>query len=123
MDHSRVDISGSSISCGVGQISRLSDEQEENLFAIAAYFYHPAHGTPKAFLLWSNLSDQATNGHRLAKAVEEHGFGKVTVSDPALNGKTGNCICIWMWKIKHRAFKKWFLEQKVAKLKKRAAIN
>ena len=50
MNHSRVDIQGTAISCGVSQISRISDDIEDALFAIGARFYHAAHGQPPASL-------------------------------------------------------------------------
>lgn len=117
MEHRRVDIQGSAISCGVTQISRLSDEQEGNLFAIATRFYHAAHGNPPAFVIWSNLADQETNGHRFADKVHELKFGKIYQTDSEINPNTGAVICVWTWQVDHAAFKEWYKEAKVQKLK------
>lgn len=117
MEHRRVDIQGSAISCGVTQISRLSDEQEGNLFAIATRFYHAAHGQPPAFVIWSNLADQVTNGHRIAHKIDELGFGQVLLTNPEVNPNTGALICVWVWQVNHEKFKEWYKEAKVQKLK------
>lgn len=116
MEHRRVDIQGSAISCGVTQISRLSDEQEGNLFAIATRFYHAAHGQPPAFVIWSNLADQETNGHRLEAKIEELKLGKVSRSAGEINPNTGALICVWLWQVHHNTFKDWYKSTKVQKL-------
>lgn len=103
----------------------MSDEAEENLFAIANTFYHPSRGQPPAFAVWSNLDDmtinggEGTNGHRLQKAITAHDFGTVVKSDPALNPNTGNPIAVWTWLVDHKNFKKWYKEEKIKKLQKR----
>jgi hypothetical protein len=128
MDHARVNINNSNISCGVKELSRMSDEAKENLFAIGSRFYHPAHGQPPAFCVWSNLDGkegtevnggEGTNGHRLAAAIDKLGFGKVAKSDPAINPNTGSVIAVWTWLVDHETFKKWYKEQKIEKLKSR----
>jgi hypothetical protein len=128
MDHSRVNIDHSSISCGVRELSRMSDEAEENLFAIANSFYHPSRGQPPAFCIWSNLDGkegtlvnggEGTNGHRLAKEITSLGFGKVIKSDPSINPNTGSIIAVWTWIVDHEPFKKWYKAQKIEKLKDR----
>lgn len=122
MDHSRVNVNSSGISCGVKELSRMSDEAQENLFAIANTFYHPSRGNPPAFCIWSNLDDltlnggEGTNGHRLQKAIEAAKFGVVTKTSPALNPNTGNPIAVWTWLIEHEAFKKWYKAHKILKL-------
>lgn len=118
MDHDRVNFSSSSMSCGVGELSRLSDEVEEVLFAIATHMYHPARGSPKAFLCFSNIQDRETNGHRLADKVGQMGFGPVIQTDKADNPHTGNVICVWIWQVHHERFREWYKGMRIGKLKK-----
>lgn len=118
MNHSRVDIRDTSISCGITQISRISDEIDDVLFAIGTKFYHAAHGQPPAFVIWSNLADQETNGHRLAKRLGELGISdNIQQTNAADNPHTGAIICMWSWQVKHEAFKEWYKNKKVDKLK------
>lgn len=125
MDHARINVNSSGISCGVKELSRMSDEAIENLFAIANAFYHPSRGNPPAFCIWSNLDDtkinggEGTNGHRLQKAVVDLGFGIVTKTAPALNPNTGNPIAVWTWLIDHEKFKNWYKVQRILKLSTR----
>lgn len=116
MNHSRVDIHGSNISCGVTQISRISDEIDEVLFALATRFYHAAHGQPPAFVIYSNLANEVTNGHRLTERVREQQFGDVICTRNAINPHTGAVICVWVWEVDHERFKEWYKTTKIAKL-------
>jgi hypothetical protein len=118
VNHSRVDIQGSAISCGVTQISRISDDIDDVLFAIATRFYHAAHGQPPAFVIWSNLGEVETNGHRIAKRIEEQKFGTVTQSANEVNPNTGAVICVWLWQVGHEAYKEWYKATKIAKIAK-----
>jgi hypothetical protein len=118
MDHDVINIHSSSMSCGVCEVSRLSDEQDKNAFALGTSFYHPSRGQPPAFVLWSNIVGEETNGSRFCRFVEKNKFGKVTQSDTALNPKTSNAIGVWTWVIDHEAFKKWWLDQKIARLRR-----
>lgn len=106
----------------------MSDEADQNLFAIANSFYHPSRGNPPAFCIWSNLDGidalkinggEGTNGHRLAQAVTKLGFGTVSKSNPALNPNTGNPIAVWTWLVHHEPFKQWYKSMKIEKLKAR----
>lgn len=117
MQHDRVDISALAASCGIVQISRLSEEQDENLFVIANSFYHPSRGQPPAFAIFSNIADEDTGSHRLHALILHLKFGPVMVSTKALNPKTGNVIKVWVWHIDHEPFKKWYKEKKILKLK------
>ena len=117
MNHNRVDISEVGFSCGVVQISRLSDEIDENLFTIANYFYHPARGNPPAFVMLSNLADVETNGHRLIDRIGKLKFGKVIVTSPEINPKTGHIILVWVWTVNHESFKNWYKATKIEKLR------
>lgn len=115
MDHRVIDINELPISCGIVGISRMSDEQERNAFALATHFYHPARGNPPAFVMWSNIATEETNGHRFANFMRP--FGEVTESLTALNPKTGNYIRIWTFRIDHEAFKKWWIEERIKRAK------
>ncbi len=125
MDHARVNINSSNISCGVKELSRLSDETEANLFAIANHFYHPSRGSPPAFCSWSNIDDmkynggEGTNEHRLHQAIEKLKFGKVNKTDPEINPNTGSVICVWVWAVDHEPFKAWYKNEKIERLKKK----
>lgn len=122
MDHARVNINSSNISCGVRELSRLSDEADANLFAIANSFYHPSRGQPPAFCIWSNIDDlsynggEGTNGHRLAAFIEKNRFGEITKTGRALNPNTGNPICIWTWAVDHDKLRKYYKAMKIKKL-------
>lgn len=118
MNHSRVDIQSTSISCGVTQISRIADDLEDVLFAIGTRFYHAAHGQPPAFVLWSNLADVETNGHRIKALIEKLGFGNVHQTPNEVNPNTGAVICVWIWQVKHETFKDWYKNTKIEKLAK-----
>jgi len=118
MDHEVVNLQSSSISCGVVQISRISDEEGDKvLFAIANSFYHPARGNPPAFAIFSNVVDTETSASRLASLVERHSFGYVEKSAPAFNPRTGNLISIWTWAIAHETFKKFYTDKRIEKAK------
>lgn len=116
MNHSRVDLQASAISCGITQISRISDDIKDVLFAIGTRFYHAAHGQPPALAIWSNLADVETNGHRLAAVVMDLKLGTITVTTPQINPNTGAIICMWTWNINHEVFKEWYKQTKVKKL-------
>lgn len=117
MNHARVDISNSTISCGVIQLSRISDEIEEALFAIATRFYHAAHGQPPAFTIFSNRDDIETNAHRMRVLIENKNFGNVLKTNPEVNPNTGAVIAVWVWQINHEKFKEWYKNTKIAKIK------
>lgn len=116
-DHRVIDISELVISCGVVGISRLSDDQERNAFALATYFYHPARGNPPAFVQWSNLATERTAGHCFAEWLYSHECGEIVCSKSALNPKTGNDICIWTWSIDHEKFKAFWIAKRVERAK------
>lgn len=119
MDHSRVDISSTTASCGIVSLSRMSDEPEENLFVIANHFYHPSRGQPPAFVLYSNIMDhdRATSSSRFTEVVAKLGMGVITRTPSALNPKTGNPIVAWIWTIDHEKLKTWYQSKRVEKLR------
>jgi hypothetical protein len=120
VDHARVNVNSSYISCGVRELSRLSDDAKENLFAIANALYHPAHSQPCAFIIWSNVDDRRTNGHNLKTLIDELSVGAVYKTASAINPNTGNPICIWTWMVNHEALRKWYFERRLEKLKTKA---
>ena len=118
MDHNRVNVDPTLMSCGVRQLSRISEELPEVLFAIANMFYHPSRGVPPAFVLWSDVAYLDTSSSRLAETIRERKLGDVTMSKISINPITGNHICIWVWTIDHEKFKQFYGEQKILKVKK-----
>lgn len=117
MDHSRVDISHATISCGVRQLSRISDDTLEALFAVASSCYHPAKGTPPAFFIMSDLSKQQTATSRFIDKVEELELGLVNCNPSQFNPSTGNLITVWVWGIDHEKFKQFYVDQRLKKIK------
>lgn len=105
------------MSCGVLELSGLTGDQNKVLFALAAHLYHPARGAPAAFVCWSDTKD--SNGEQLAQALRE----KFEVSWPWVsvgeeNPKTSNTIFVWVWRIPHKTFKEWYIQQRVERAKK-----
>lgn len=120
MDHDRVTIQSSSVSCGVGQLARVSSEIDDVLYAIATSLYHPARGNPVAFFMASDIFDISivTNTDQLMKTAMRYNFGDVTQSAPEDNPKTGNTIVVYVWKINHIPFKDWYANERVKRLRK-----
>jgi len=108
MDHERVNIHGTPISCGVLVLSRINDDTLSVLYALGSRIYHPSRGYPVAFFVWSDMYKPGCAPHaseRLANAVQQRGLGEVSRSPPAENPRTGNPIMIYSWGINHEAFK------------------
>jgi hypothetical protein len=105
------------MSCGIVELSRIAEEAELVLFAVANHFYHPSRGVPPAFALLSDVTSAVTATHRLISLVTEFGFGDTQSSSSQINPKTGNPISVFTWAINHERFKKWYFEQKLARLK------
>ena len=118
MDHDRVNISHTSISCGVLGLSRISTDVEDVLYAIATHLYHPSRGSPVAFFIASDLYRDENPTSILMKKVERNSFGQIEISYPEDNPKTGNTIVIYIWKINHITFKEWYSKQRVIRLAK-----
>jgi hemolysin-activating ACP:hemolysin acyltransferase len=114
MDHERVNIHTTSMSCGVLELSRISADIEDVLYAIATRLYHPARGEPAAFIVWSDIVTETT----LADVVDTKKFGKMTTSYCMDNPKTGNPIVVFTWAIYHEPFKAWYSRERVARIKK-----
>ena len=114
MDHERVNAHISYMSCGVMELSRVSSDIDGVFYALASRLYHPARGEPCAFFVWSDLPQD----DKLARAVMTSNFGAVTYTSDAENPKTGNIIKVYVWKVDHTNFKKWYQTQRVKKLGK-----
>jgi hypothetical protein len=117
MDHDRINITASNISCGVTQLSRISEETDAAIFAVANYCNHPSRGQPAAFFLASDVSNVETATSRFMDEITKKGLGDVTVSRPEINPKTSNPIQVWTWTPDHRKLKDFYLEVKIQKLK------
>lgn len=119
-DNHHVAVCSSQISCGVAQVYNITSDAEKVLYAIATQLYHPARGSPYAFLTWSDTED--SNGLKLANFIDSL-YGKlsgfpINQTNWAENPKTSNKICIWVWEIPHEELKKWYLNQRMVKASK-----
>lgn len=114
MDHERINIHQSTMSCGVMELSRISEDTADAVYALASRLYHPARGNPCAFFIWSNLrwADD------LGDFVTKNEFGHIATVGPQENPRTGNQIYVHLWSIDHEMFKKWYIAQRVARMKK-----
>lgn len=117
MDHERVNIHTSGISCGVLELSRIDNDHKGVCYAVATHLYHPSRGTPAAFVIWSNVAPPEFGDDTLCDFIRKHGFGIITASVAVDNPKTGNMIQVWTWAIQHGIFKEWYAKERVAKLK------
>lgn len=117
MDHGRVTIRTSGFSCGVMELSGIT-EAEGALYQIAGRLYHPSRGDPVAFLIGSDIFSQETESHKLCALFIEKKLGFVEYTRTAENPKTGNSISIYTIRIDHEAYKKWYSEKRIKKLKK-----
>ncbi len=119
MDHERVNITSSQMSCGVMELSRINEDTEGVLYAIASRLYHPSRGNPCGAFVFSDLAtENETAADKLRFSVRTQKFGSCTMSSAFENPKTGNVILIYTWLIDHEPFKKWYGEQRVKKIGK-----
>lgn len=120
MDHERVNIRDTSMSCGVMELSRINDDIAGVLYGIGSRLYHPSRGNPCGAFIFSDIKVNApaetTNSDRLANNVIGLGLGEITVSDPIENPRTGNIIRVYVWIINHEAFKSYYAKARVEKL-------
>lgn len=123
MDHQRVNIHTCSMSCGVMEMSRLASDVAGVGYAVASRLYHPSRGVPCAFICWSDISwtaDHIPNGEAFARWVAAQAFGEVTNSAPQENPHTGNWIVVYTWAINHEAFKKWYADTRMERVRRLA---
>lgn len=118
MNHERVNIRPSYMSCGILELSRIGPDFKDVLFAIGSHLYHPSRGSPAALIVWSDLNVADTNSSYLTDQINLDWLGEVTVSDPVENPKTGNIIVVYTWHIDHVKFKAWYVKQRIERLKK-----
>lgn len=117
MDHDRINITHSAVSCGALQLSRISEETEAALFAVANYCNHPSRGEPAAYFIASDVTDVETATSRFMDHIRKLELGEVTFVGSEINPKTGNPIGLWIWKPNHSKLKDFYLETKIQKLK------
>lgn len=118
-DHQRVNIHHSQMSCGVFELSRLTDDETEGAaFQIASYLYHPARGAPCAFFVYSDHAEGETASKKLNSMIYERGWGSITEGPVSENPGTGNLVRVYIWNVCHDKFKTWYRDQRVARLKR-----
>ena len=71
---------------------------------------------PKAIAIWSNVGGN-TWGKRLADYIEKSGLGKVELSKPVYNPRTGNKIILYSW-TPPAEFNAWYIKKLEEKKKK-----
>jgi hypothetical protein len=87
------------------------------LYSVASYLYHPSRGYPAAFVMWSDVA--SGNGWEFFnKLVEKFPNSFVANTRGVENPRTSNTIYVWIWEIPHEALKKWYLEEKVSRIKR-----
>lgn len=122
MEHDRVNISSTNISCGVMALSRISDDTEGALYAIASRLYHPSRGDPCAQFVLSDLygqeSKDVTSTDKLCTTVLLMNLGEITETLPTENPKTGHIIVTYIWTVNHTIFKAWYANERVRRLSK-----
>lgn len=119
MDHARVTISTSSISCGVLELSRINDDMEGVLYCIASRLYHPSRGEPAAMAIWSDVAVEKTNSQALYDIVFRFSFhSTLNRTNIVENPKTGNLIRLFCWSFDHEKFKQWYSRKRVENLGK-----
>jgi hypothetical protein len=117
MDHDRVNFAPTQISCGISQLYGITDSSNEDvLFAIGTRLYHPSRGQPVAAFIYSNTVEDK-RGVDFFKAASLFGFGGMQYSEEMLNPKTGNVIRMTTWHINHVNFRKWWIAEKLKRLK------
>lgn len=113
-DHSTVNIQVSFISCGVLEISSITDP-ERAVFQLAGRLYHPSRGAPAACFMISDINEENSTS-KFIKLMEK--FAWVQKSEPVENPKTGNIIYIATGNFEHAKFKKWYSEERIRRLQK-----
>jgi hypothetical protein len=121
MDHNRVTIALSQISCGVLQVYNISEDIEGAAFQIGSHLYHPSRGTPAAFFIMSDLAGKGeTRSDTLDAFLRKNGLVDTFYSMVEENPKTGNLIQIYVCRLRHTEFKKWYNDTRISIIKKAA---
>src|SRR3546814_5463765 len=79
MDHERVNISSYTMSCGVMELSRIGEETEGVLYALASRLYHPCRGAPCACFLFSDVVETTTGSSPLTASSRLSEIGRAHV--------------------------------------------
>ncbi len=103
-----MDFNNSYISCGIDEAHYLS---EGTALEIATEFYSYEDDYP-GFLLFSDVTGKNRGGLKLAAELRKLKVGTVTSLGPTRNPRSGNRIMLWVFRPNHKAFKKWYKEQK-----------
>jgi hypothetical protein len=114
----------SHVSCGVLEVGSLLDNMERNAWEIANRLYHPAHGSPEAFIMASDyVRDEegrpSRSGVLMAYLEDNKMVRGVRTTPAAINPKSGNVIAVMVGTINHDEFKKWYKEESIRKLEAR----
>ena len=100
-----MNLSSSSVSCGVQQLSDLSRNQEDNIrYASQDVNYNGFSG---AFLIFSDHAHALSNGSRLAAFIKKKKLGTVTATRSKVNPNSGNAIKVWVWAVDKKAVAKF----------------
>jgi hypothetical protein len=86
------------------------------LYQIATRQYHPARGTPAAFIIWSDVVYSSVTKD-LLRMIKDNDLGVVPMSPAADNPSTGNQIRVYTWVVHHKNFRKWYTEWRVERAK------
>lgn len=116
-DHNVVNIGTSDSSCGIVELSRIDGDIGKVVYALASNMYHPSRGKAGAVVLFSDLSEDTSNGSMLAKFLIENFGGSINRHETVENPKTGNIISVWLWTIPHEEFKSWYVKERVERVK------
>lgn len=120
MDNHHVNILGSSMSCGVKELSRIEPEYDKVIYALACDLYHPSRGSPCAFYMWSGPPEKSNAKglyDALWKVSSKWKTHPACASNAVENPKTSNVIQVFIWEIPHEEFKAWYIEERVKRVK------
>jgi len=113
LDHERVNIRNTIMSCGVMELSRINSDVNGVLYALASRMYHKSRGDPCAFFIFSDVWATHTCAEELRKLVGQKNLGDVIMSSVVENPRTGNGIVVYTWAIYHEKFKAWYKEERM----------
>ena len=112
-----MNLSGTVISCGVHQLSGLTNP-EADLKDIGQKLFAQAH-SKQAFLIWSDTVGRG-RGEGLFKLIEKT-FPKSSVQKTAnvKNPNSANEICLYNWQVPEADLRAWWNDSKKAEAKKK----
>lgn len=105
------------VSCGVMEAHHLPEESPSaTLFAICNALYHKANGRPAAFVIFSDVVDSGDQrGQKLADYIKAKS-DDIFESAKEVNPKTGHVIRLWVWRVDHANFRRWYTEEYVNRI-------